>query len=293
MNRESLISAIATFLDGHDPQVLAELRASLEREIDAAGPDALAQLSARLSSEADAWTYYAPDPLARRIHHVLAERILHPGSAFDGLEHVHAVAGKPVVVLANHLSYSDANLLEILLTRFGGGELADRLVAVAGPKVYSSLKRRFSSLCFGTVRVPQSSELSTEDAVMNPREVARAARKSINAADDRLRRGDAVLVFAEGRRSRTTGMQPLLAGVTRYLEVPGTWILPVGITGTETLFPIGDEALHPVQIVARAGAPIDAAALSERCGGDRQKMMDTIGRAIAALLPSEYKGTYC
>lgn len=66
-----------------------------------------------------------------------------------GTGHLAAVAGKPVVVAANHLSYSDANLLEVLLHQAGAGALADRLTVVAGPKVYSNLRRRFSSLCFG------------------------------------------------------------------------------------------------------------------------------------------------
>ena len=76
---------------------------------------------------------------------------------------------------------------------------------------------------------------------MNSRDVARAARRSIEIAYERLRLGEALLVFAEGTRSRTNGMQQILAGVTRYLEGPGTWVLPVGIVGSEELFPIGDE----------------------------------------------------
>ena len=93
---------------------------------------------------------------------------------------------------------------------------------------------------------------------MDPREVARAARRSIEIAHERLRLGDALLVFGEGTRSRTRGMQPMLAGVTRYLEVPGTTVLPVGIVGTEALFPIGEDALHPVRVEVRVGHPIDA-----------------------------------
>ena len=170
--------------------------------------------------------------------------------------------------------------------------MCDRLTVIAGPKVYSSLKRRFSSLCFGTIKVPQSSGVSSEDAVMDPREVARAARRSIEIAHERLRLGDALLVFAEGTRSRTRGMQPMLAGVTRYLEVPDTTVLPVGIVGTEALFPIDDDALHPVRVEVRVGAPIAAHEVRERCAGDRQAMMDEIGRAIAALLPPEYRGAY-
>jgi 1-acyl-sn-glycerol-3-phosphate acyltransferase len=87
-------------------------------------------------------------------------------------------------------------------------------------------------------------------------------------------------------------MQQMLAGVTRYLEVPETIVLPVGIVGTEALFPIDDDALHPVTVEVRVGSPIPVHEIRERCAGDRQAMMDEIGRAIAALLPPEYRGAY-
>jgi hypothetical protein len=190
------------------------------------------------------------------------------------------------------LSYADANLLEILLDRAGAAAYSERLTVIAGPKVYSSLKRRFSSLCFGTIKTPQSTTRSSEDAVMHPREVARVARRCIEIALDRVRRGEALLVFAEGTRSRSSGMQPTLTGVARYLEWPDTQVLPVGLTGTELMFPIGAEALHDVPIVARIGAPVDAGELRARTGGDRRAMMDDIGRSIAALLPEEHRGVY-
>jgi 1-acyl-sn-glycerol-3-phosphate acyltransferase len=292
IGRDPLIAAITTFLSGQDAHTLAAIRVALERELDAAGPDALVRLGERLATAGADWDFYPADPLARRIHHVLADRLLEPDSALFGVEHLAAVAGKPVVIFANHLSYSDANLLEVLLHRAGGAALADRLTVVAGPKVYSSLKRRFSSLCFGTIKTPQSSGLSTEDAVMNAREVARAARRSIDIAHERLRLGDALLVFAEGTRSRTSGLQQMLTGVTRYLDCPGTCVLPVGITGTEALFPIGDDTLHPVKAVTRVGRPIQASALRERTGRDRRLVMDVVGLAIAELLPPEYRGAY-
>ena len=275
VGRSTLVNAITTFLADHDPRTLAAIRDALEREIDAGGPEALALLNARLDDSGNGWHYCQADPLARRIHHVLADSLLHPESALHGVEHAAALAAQPVVVFANHLSYSDANLLEILLQRFGAAPFADRLTVIAGPKVYSSMKRRFSSLCFGTIKTPQSSALSTEDAVMNAREVARAARLSIDIAHERLGLGDALLVFGEGTRSRSNGMQPLLPGVSRYLEGPGTWVLPVGIAGTEELFPVGDDALHSVPITIRLGRPFPAHLLHEKANGDRRLMMDT------------------
>jgi len=163
---------------------------------------------------------------------------------------------------------------------------------MAGPKVYSSLKRRSSSLCFTSIRTPQNSSVSSEDAVMNAREVARAARRVIEIAHERLARGDALLVFGEGTRSRTREMQPMLAAVARYVESPATWVLPVGITGTEALFPVGEETLHAVRITANVGPPIATAALRERAHRERRLMMDVVGLAIARLLLPEYRGAY-
>ena len=69
-------------------------------------------------------------------------------------------------------------------------------------------------------------------------------------------------------------------------------MLPVGIAGTEALFPIGDHEIHPVRIVARIGRPVKASVLEERSVGNRRLMMDVIGIMIAALLPDEYRGAY-
>ena len=80
IDRDGLVSAITAFLAGSDPRTLDGIRRALEREIDAAGPAALADLGERLASTGADWAFYPRDPLARRIHHVLADRLLEPSS---------------------------------------------------------------------------------------------------------------------------------------------------------------------------------------------------------------------
>ena len=289
--RDALVAAILGFLSDGDFLVADDIRPALEAEIDGAGPEALLRLKERLSADSG-WDYYPPDPLARCVHRLLADRLLPPDSALLGGEHLSRLPAGPLAIYSNHLSYADANLIEILLHRFGFVELASRLTAIAGPKVFTSRQRRFSSLCFGTVKVPQSTEVSTEEAVLSARDVARAARRAIEAAHERLNAGDALVIFAEGRRSRTGAMQPLLGGAARYLEIPGTIVLPVGLVGTDALFPIGDESITPSRVMMTVGPPLDVRAIVADADGDRRTLMDAIGLAIADLLPPAYRGVY-
>ena len=78
----------------------------------------------------------------------------------------------------------------------------------------------------------------------------------------------------------------------RYLELPGTWVLPVALTGTDHLFPLNEGSLNPVCLTLAIGPPLAAADLELRAGGDRQQLMDAVGRAIAQQLKPEYRGFY-
>ena len=291
LSRDGLVEAIVAFLADQDLLTRQEIRGALEREVDSAGPDALLALRSRLHAD-NGWSYYPPDPLARRIHHLLADRFLGEGSELRGGHYLQAIADSPIVMVANHLSYADANVIDVLLQRSGAGQWANKLAALAGPKVFTSRERRFSSLCFGTVKVPQSADVASGEAVLSTRETARAARQSIAAALERLRGGDVLVLFGEGTRSRSARMQEMLAGTARYLDVPGTWVLPAGLTGPEALFPVEGAELRPARLVLRLGQPLPASDLIERAHGDRRVLMDAVGLAVAELLPRAYRGVY-
>lgn len=292
--RQALIGAVLDHLAPGDLLGRRDIETALIEEIEAAGLHGLEALRQRLQLDAG-WAYYPHDPLARRIHHRLADRVLLPGSSLTGATAALAeLADRPLIVCANHLSYADANVIELLLHRAGqdGASMAKRLTAIAGPKVYSSRERRFSSLCFGTIKVPQSSGLASEEAVLSPREVARASRVVIAIAHERLAAGDALILFGEGRRSREATMQRMLSAVARYLEAPDCWLLPVGLVGSDALYPLDRQQPQPAQVSLSLGQPIAAPELLAAVGRDRQVAMDAVGLAIAALLPPDHRGVY-
>jgi hypothetical protein len=84
----------------------------------------------------------------------------------------------------------------------------------------------------------------------------------------------------------------MLAGVARYLETPGTWVLPVGLAGSEALFPIGDVTVRPARVYLSIGTPVRADRLASVTDGHRQTVMDVVGLMISELLPQRYRGIY-
>lgn len=291
-SRDPLVEAIVRFLGHDDRSRFADTRRLIEREIDAAGPDAVRTMSERLAHAGREWQYYPGDPLARRIHHALAPQILKSDSTVTGVDRLRTVAGKPLVMCANHLSYADANAIDVLLRRAGAPDMADRLTAMAGPKVYSNIARRFSSLCFGTIKTPQNPGVASDEAAMPPREVAKAAKRVIEIAKERLGAGEVLLVFPEGSRSRDARLQAFLPGVARYFTAPDVFVVPMALTGTEALFPVGGHSLASVTVSLTIGTPVSGAMLHHETRGNRRDIVDIVGRAIAAMLPVEYRGHY-
>lgn len=134
------MAAILEFLSVDDLLPNDDVRIQLEKELEAAGRTALVNLKARLTEE-HGWNYYPPDALARRIHHVLADQFLNADCSPEGAHHLSAAGAAPMVMCPNHLSYADANVIEVLLHRNGADRLASRLTALAGPKVFTSRQR--------------------------------------------------------------------------------------------------------------------------------------------------------
>ncbi len=289
--RQTLIEQAAAQIAGGRGSERARVEEALSTALRGFEDAALLELAQRVSLTGADYGYHPPHPAARAIDHSLARLVVAPESTLHGVEHLTALRG-PALLCANHLSFSDAHLLDWLLCRDGHAQLAERLSVLAGPKVYSDPQRRLSSLCFGTIKVPQSAERATGAAVMSRRDVARLAAVALDAVEERRQAGDLVLVFVEGTRSRSGAMQAALPAVSRYLELGWDAIVPIGIAGSERLVPIGDEQAHLTRVSVHVGAPLSPARLWQHAEHKRRLVMDVVGLAIAALLPEPYHGVY-
>lgn len=289
---QELADAITGFVARKSGIPHSTVRDVVERVVADAGREAIERLQGRLARPADHWGYYEREPLSQRVHHELAPIVLREPPVVAGADHLAAVRRRPAIIVANHLSYSDANVIEYLLHQCGCGDLADRLAVIAGPKIYSDVGRRFSSLCFGTIRSPQNESVSSGEAAMAARQVALAARQTLATAHARLAAGDALLLFPEGTRSRNGGMQPFLAGVARYFEDDAVMVVPIGITGTEHMWAIGETRLGPAKITMSIGGPRTVADFRTASGGVRRDLVDALGTAVAQQLPPSYRGVY-
>jgi len=268
--------------------LVAQASAVLSRTTDAE----LEALVRRVQCDDYEFDYHPPVELARVLHHTIADLVLTPDSVVSGREHLQSVSDNTLILLPNHVSFSDANIIEVLLHRAGFDSVCRRLTVVAGPKVYSDSWRRFASLCFGTIKTAQSTQRASGEAVMRPRDVARIAQRTIACAFERLDAGDALLLFAEGTRSRDATLQALLPAVARYCERPNVWLVPLGVTGSEKLFGFDDTRLQRNRVTLRIGPPLAAAELRARCGGNRPKIAEALWHMIAQCLPPAYRGAY-
>jgi len=102
------------FLSGPGETAPAGVRRVLDAEVRRARHEGLVALGRSLETAGTEWTYHPADPLARRIHHVLADELLAPGSCLEGVGHLAALEARPVVIIANHLILLGRQSLEVL-----------------------------------------------------------------------------------------------------------------------------------------------------------------------------------
>ncbi len=182
----------------------------------------------------------------------------------------------PVIVAANHISNADGPVI--------AGWLTPRL----GRRIHWLGKREMFSFPLAGAILGAAS--------VHPVDRGGADVEAFRLAQRILEAGNVLLVFPEGTRSPTGGLQRPREGVALLALRTRTLILPVGIAGTDGVWPRGDRPHLGGRIVIRVGQPFT---LEEALGdaiGDRRQIKrlatDAIMERIATLLPEHHRGVY-
>jgi hypothetical protein len=232
----------------------------------------------------DHYQLYPANPVARAMSRSFM-RSLTTKAQIDGIENLRsAMAQGPVLMFSNHLAYCDTQLKDVLLTDAGASDLANTILAVAGPKVYGTVFRRFASVALTTMKTAQSSSTAHNESGLSPREVATIAIETVHRAVGFMGEGRPVLIYAEGSRSRDGRLQPFLRAVRKYTKVPGLRMVPVAISGSNRMMPINQPRMFPVPVTIQIGEPVDAAA-----AGGGVSAITEVWKRIGIMLPQENK----
>ncbi len=192
-----------------------------------------------------------------------------------GLENVPRTG--PVILASNHLSFADSLVIPIVAPR--------KVVFLAKSDYFAGggLKGTLQKAWFeGMGMLPVD------------RDDTKAALASLDTALEVLGRGEAFGIYPEGTRSRDGRLYRGRTGVAHLALTAGVPVVPVGLTGTERLQPVGSRFPKIVPITVRFGTPIEVAGRYDGVvlGKARRLVTDEIMTAIQALSGQEEAGVY-
>ena len=116
-------------------------------------------------------------------------------------------------------------------------------------------------------------------------------REALLKSIDVLKRGDVLGIAPEGTRSRSGAMQKAKSGVAFLAARTGVPVVPVGITGTNTM--VQDFArLRRMRICVKFGEAFNLPKYGKLTAEELDATTDLIMGRLAALLPPPYRGVY-
>ncbi len=194
----------------------------------------------------------------------------------QGGEHLQGLQ-TPVIFICNHLSNSDALVLDKVLKQIDP-------TFVAGEKLSNNAVTGLGLNVIKTTTIKPNT----------------ADKEGLTNMIRLIKQGESLLIFPEGTRSRTGSLIEAKKGVLLVARMTGAPIVPIGLCGTEKLLPInlnGDmrtERFYPAEVFISIGQPFE---LPRRAPEQDKKEYDDstihmMMRKIAAILPEEYRGVY-
>ena len=262
-----------------DADELAAAVAHVSEALNEFDDQALSESLAALRTIGDEYALYRADPVAQRVTRAFMRRLM-AGSTVSGQANLlESHSAGPTLVVCNHLSYCDTQIKDLLLADNGSVMLADRLIAVAGPKVYETPFRRVASLALNTIKTAQSAALVHNKGALSPREIATIAIGTVRTAQEQMAAGDIVLLYGEGSRSRDQRLGPFIKAVRKYAQLEGCRIVPMALSGSDQMMPLEQMKMRPVPVQLRIGPSISVADLGPLGA------LEATWHAVASMLP--------
>ncbi|KOX44186.1 acyl-phosphate glycerol 3-phosphate acyltransferase [Streptomyces sp. NRRL F-7442] len=183
----------------------------------------------------------------------------------------------PVILASNHLSFIDSVVIALLSPRPVHFLAKDEYFTGTG--VRGALTRLFFTT-FGCIPVDRGAH--------------RGAQASLGAAEQVLTGGRAFGIYPEGTRSLDGRLYRGRTGVAWLALATGAPVVPVALTGTERLQPVGRRLPRYHRITVEFGVPLQCGhTRSElRPAQARRAVTDRIVQAIGDLSGQEYAQTY-
>jgi 1-acyl-sn-glycerol-3-phosphate acyltransferase len=107
------------------------------------------------------------------------------------------------------------------------------------------------------------------------------AIRSLEKAAERIRRGESLLVYAEGTRSPDGSLLPFKKGGFVLAIQAGVPVIPLAILGSREVLPKGSLTIRPGTITVRVGDPIDPRPFRVE---EKERLMARVRSAIETAL---------
>lgn len=182
----------------------------------------------------------------------------------------------PVILASNHLSFIDSPTITLL---------APRKVSFLAKQEY------FTGTGFrGAV---SRAFFSGIGAIGVERGAGAAAQQALDLGLARLEAGEAFAIYPEGTRSLDGRLYKGRTGVAWLALTSGAPVVPVALTGTEHVQPVGSRMPRLARVRIEFGEPMDLSGFGAASSGRaRRQATDAVTAAIQALSGQEPAGVY-
>ncbi|MBW3623709.1 MAG: 1-acyl-sn-glycerol-3-phosphate acyltransferase [Armatimonadetes bacterium] len=139
-------------------------------------------------------------------------------------------------------------------------DLDPAFVAMALPRMawYMAKTELFTMRVFG---LPLGPLIRLMQAFPVRREAALADRTALRTAEEKLKSGELLVLFPEGKLTETGALQPFQPGAALIALRTGVPVIPVGLIGTAEMMPYGKliprRVSRPVEVKFGAPLPLD------------------------------------